>query len=179
MEVVVALLRGVNVGGSGRLAMKTLRCVAVDAGFHDVATYVQSGNLVLRTAHDPASAGDVLHDALLAASGLDLAVVTRTASEWAGVIESNPFPDAASDGTRLHVTFLREPPGPELATVDADPFAPERYAVVGREVYMSLPDGLGRSKLAVALDRAAAKGAQIGTTRNWNTILKIAELAAA
>jgi uncharacterized protein (DUF1697 family) len=173
----VALIRGINVGGAARLPMATLRSVAGRVGLDDVVTYVQSGNLVFGTEHDPAPVADLLHRALLAETGLDLGVVIRTACEWAAVVEANPFPDATGDGTKLHVTFLRERRSDSaFAGIDATRFAPERFAVVGREIYMSLPEGLGRSALAPVLSRAGAADGNVATTRNWNTVLKLAEM---
>lgn len=172
---VIALLRGANVGGHNKLPMARLREIAVDAGFADVRTYIQSGNLVASTDLDVGTAGDMLADAIRSATGLEVPVIVRTEQQWANVIAANPFPDAVDPGTRVHVVFL-----PELASVHAfDPsaFAPEAMAIRGSELYLHLPDGIGRSKLAVAVNRLADVAA--GTARNWNTVLKIAALASA
>jgi len=90
----------------------------------------------------------------------------------------NPYPDAG--GTRLHVVFFAETPAKEaLDGVDVDAFAPEACTLVGRDLYLHLPNGIGRAKLPVALERAArrAKSPAVGTARNWNTVLKLVELA--
>lgn len=169
----IVLLRGINVGGKARIAMPALRELAQQIGFTDVATYVQSGNLVLDSPLEPAAVADAIGFALQQATGLDIGIVTRTAAEWRKVIAANPFPEAAADGKTLHVTFLSEPAG--AVDVDSAAFATEAFQVVGREVYMFLPGGIGRSKLAAALERAASRDV-VATTRNWNTVLALGEL---
>lgn len=198
MATWIGLLRGVNVGGR-TLPMATLRAVAEGLGWGDVATYVQSGNLVSSVggratpATESRLAGE-LHDALLAETGMEIGVVLRSTAAWAGVVASNPYAEAAAaDPTKVHVTFLVRPPtpGPELEAVDAL-LAPHRFGAdsaerFGREVYLSLPDGMGRSKLAESAEktwqqaaRAATKAgepAQVATTRNWRTVLELGRLA--
>jgi uncharacterized protein (DUF1697 family) len=169
----VALLRGINVAGHNRLPMAELRSIAEGLGFEDARTHVQSGNLVFDTALDSADAGERLRRALDGETGADIDVVTRTSAEWGDVIDRNPFRDlAAEDGKLVHVTFLDGAPGP--VDVDPDSFGSEAFALDGREVFMSLPGGIGRSRLAAALDRALADRAR--TTRNWNTVLAVARL---
>ena len=102
-------------------------------------------------------------------------VVLRTAGQLARVLEDCPFHDAITD--HLHVAFLAAPPAANVPTIDARVFAPERCAAVGRELYLYLPDGMGRSKLAAAvLTKPKAIGAG-GTARSWRTVLKLHELA--
>jgi uncharacterized protein (DUF1697 family) len=171
---VIALLRGVNVGGHNKLPMAQLRSIAADAGFADVRTYIQSGNLVGTTALDATVAAAVLADAILTATGLAVPVIARTAEQWSDVIDSNPFPDAADPGRHLHVIFLPAPPTEVVRSFDATDFAPEEIVVTGSELHLHLPDGLGRSKLAVAVNRIPEIAA--GTARNWNTVLRVASL---
>lgn len=172
----IVLLRGINVGGRNKVSMAVLRAIAIDCGFPDAVTYVQSGNLVL-----PSAAGSLaaiaaeLRGDLQERTGLDVPLILRTFDEWSDVIASNPFPEAAADGTTLHVVFLAGTAPGELTEFDASEFAPEQVALGDREVYLSLPAGIGRSKLAQALSRRP--GASTGTTRNWNTVLKLAALA--
>lgn len=197
MATWIGLLRGVNVGGR-KLPMATLRSVAEGLGWGDVATYVQSGNLVFSVggrggAVAEARLGAELHGALLDETGMEIGVVLRSAAEWAGVVTANPYAEAAAaDPTKVHVTFLaREPTaGAELDAVAAL-LAPHRFGAdsaerSGREVYLSLPDGMGRSKLAESAEktwqsmaRAAAKAGerpQVATTRNWRTVLELGRL---
>ena len=172
---VIALLRGINVGGHNKLPMAQLREIAADVGFIDVRTYIQSGNLVASTDLEPEVAGEVLAVAIREATGLRIPIIIRTAQQWADVIAANPFPDAPDPGTKVHVIFLPAPASAAIRAFDASGFAPESLAVVGSEIYLHLPDGMGRSRLAVAVNRLS--DAAGGTARNWNTVRKVADLA--
>lgn len=171
MGRIVALLRGVNVGGR-RVAMAALRDGLARAGCDRVETSMQSGNVVLVP---PEPAPDDLADWLEAEigelAGFPVPVVLRTAAELAAVVAANPYPRAG--GTQLHVTFYREPPVGLLAGVDLAAFAPEHATLVGRDLYLHLPEGMGRAALPAALARSGGTA----TTRNWNTVLRLAELA--
>jgi uncharacterized protein (DUF1697 family) len=171
---VIALLRGVNVGGHNKLPMAHLREIAADAGFAEVRTYIQSGNLVAATVLEPESAGKVLADAIRVATGLTVPVIVRTAQQWSDLIAANPFPDASDPGRHVHVIFLPAPATDAARVFAAAAFAPEEIVVTGSEVFLPLPDGMGRSKLAVAVNRVPELAA--GTARNWNTVLKLATL---
>ena len=174
-SAIVILLRGINVGGKAKLPMAQLREIAEGIGLADVQTYIQSGNLVATASVAPATVAEQLRAAIEKATGLDVPIIVRTVTQWRDVIDANPFPGAASIGTTLHVTFLDGAAPDELVGFDAAEFAPEEFAVVGSELYLHLPDGMGRSKLAVKLHRLP--GASTGTARNWNTVRKLAELA--
>jgi uncharacterized protein (DUF1697 family) len=166
----VALLRGVNVGGKGQVPMAELRKMFEALGHTDVATYIQSGNVVFTSAKALKSAAPI-EAALTETFGLKSAVVLRTPAELAAVIEHNPYPEAEAVPSALHVTFLPSPPDKaQLAKVDASSFAPEEFTVHGRDVYLHLPDGMGRSKLAPVLTRRLGPAA---TARNWNTVKKL------
>ncbi len=173
---VIALLRGINVGGHNKLPMARLREIAADVGFVDVRTYIQSGNLVASTDLDAEVAGDVLAVAIREVTGLAVPIIVRTAQQWADVIAANPFADAPDPGTKVHVIFLPASASAAIEAFDVSGFAPESLAVVGSEIYLHLPDGMGRSKLAVVVNRLPDAAA--GTARNWNTVLRIAALAA-
>jgi uncharacterized protein (DUF1697 family) len=179
MTVMVALLRGVNVGGRGKLPMADLRAVATACGYGGVRTYIQSGNLVL-TADDPAPAtGDVartLRRAIAAATDVDPAVIVRTAAELVAVAAANPFLRRGEDPDKLHVVFLEGPAEGALDDVDLPAFAPEEAVATGREVYLFLPDGMGRSKLAVEIGRKG-RPAKEGTARNWRTVTRLLAMA--
>ena len=176
-QTVIALLRGINVGGRNRLRMADLRLIARDLGFGDPTTYLQSGNLVLYDVKfDTGEVSAALTDAIRRVVGLDIPIIARTASEWAAVIADNPFPGATSDGTKLHVVFLDQPATERIRCFDAEPYRPEEFAVTESEVYLLLPNGIGRSKLATALTRI--DNADQGTARNWNTVTALFELIA-
>lgn len=173
MTVMVALLRGVNVGGAGRLAMAQLRELVAGCGHVDVRTHIQSGNVVFRSSDaDVAHVAGCLRTAIRDGTGLDPEVHVRTVEELAGVVDANPFVAAADDPKQLHVSFFDQQPDP----IELDPAAyePEAWAVGDRAVYLFLPSGIGRSKLATHLARRAGA---TGTTRNWRTTTTILQLA--
>ena len=174
MTTYIALLRGINVGGNRKIHMADLRELFAAAGCDDVTSYIQSGNVVFThpsTASDRL-AGD-LQQRIEAGTGFDVPVILRTAKAWEDVVRANPYPDA--EPSALHVAFLAKTPAPDaVATFDAARFAPEEFTVVGREVYLHLPDGMGRAKLPPALPLIRGTG----TARNWRTVLKLAELSA-
>ena len=145
----VALLRGVNVGGSGRMAMADLRACVEGAGYEDVATHIQSGNVLFRT---PARSAEKVAVALEEAAGADLgfrtAVMIRTAAQLTAALDANPFPDA--DPAALHIAFLRAVPAAARAKALVAPDGPDEVVVIGREAHLHYPGGMGRSKLSGA-----------------------------
>ena len=169
----VALLRGVNVGGRGSLPMADLRRVATDLGYADVATYIQSGNLVLRTSD---SVSKVTNDLASAIAGLGVkpAVMVRSRSQLAKVVDANPFLRRGEDAASCHVTFMETAASGALTPLELARYAPEEVKAVGKELYLFLPGGMGRSKLAADLLRNKKA---VGTTRNWRTITKLLEMA--
>ncbi len=180
MPTHVALLRGINVGGRNKVTMADLRAVVTSLGYTDVATYIQSGNVVLR---HPGRSADRLRDDLErrieAATGWDIAVVVRTAAEWAALVAANPFADA--DPTTLHVACCRDPP-PAGALDELDPtaHAPETCVLIGAQLYLHLPNGMGRATLPVALNtlRPGPGAAPLVTTvRNWRTVTTLLDLS--
>ena len=174
---VIVLLRGINVGGKNKLPMAALRAAAEAAGYADATTYLQSGNLTVRdvAASKIGRVAGTIHDAIEASTGLDVPIITRTLDEWRAIIDANPFPDAAADGTTLHLVVLDGKPSETVRKFDSSKFEPEALRVVGSEVYLSLPNGIGRSKLAAAVMRL--DNAKSGTARNWKTVLALAEMA--
>lgn len=175
MTTWIALLRGINVGGV-KLAMADLRAAVAAAGGAEVETYIQSGNAVFaHPARTEARVKAALEAEIEAVTGRPVPTMIRSAAQWRDVVEANPYePDAP---THLHVTFFDDPlPADAFAGIDPDAFAPETFTVRGREVYLHLPDGIGRSKLAVALGKGGAR-APVGTTRNWNTVRALADLS--
>jgi len=169
----------VNVGRGRKLPMPALRTALEEAGCTDVVTYIQSGNVVLTPpAPVPEPLGPWLERIVAGVGGFDVPVVLRTRAELERTVAANPYPDAG--GTQLHVVFLDERPGAGvLQGLDLDAFAPEACTLVGRDLYLHLPNGMGRAKLPVALEKATRGTKGVGTARNWNTVLKLVELARA
>ena len=171
MATYVGLLRGVNVGGRNTVSMADLRSLVESLGHTEVTTYIQSGNIVFTSAK--AVAAPTLEAAIKGKFGLDVTVVLRTPAELARVVKANPF--AREDLSKVHVGFMARKPAKTVVTeIDAARFEPEEFAVLGAELYLYLPNGMGRSKLPDYLGRQL----KIPTTvRNWNTVLKLLDLA--
>ena len=169
-----ALLRGINVGGNKMVPMADLRAMTAKLGFEDPKTLLQSGNLVFTAkSQSPAKLEQVLEAATKKTIGVECSYLVRSADEVDRVIDGNPFPKmAATAPARLAVTFCREAPdAAALKALRQEARGAEDFQVVGRELFVWYPDGLGRSKLAVALSKNRL--GTICTTRNWNTVLKI------
>ena len=140
-------------------------------GHDDVRTYIQSGNVVFSAKRRPAAA--TLESAIEQKFGLKVDVMLRTPAQLAKAVERNPFPKA--DRSKLHVGFMARAPGAAaVRAIDADAFLPEEFAVVGSELYLHLPKGMGRTKLPDFVLRRL----KVPTTlRNWNTVTKLIELS--
>ena len=162
----VALLRAVNVGGTGKLPMSELRGLCERLGFGHVRTYIASGNVMFDTDGDEERVQTRLAAGLQEHVGKPVGVMLRTAAQLEAVIAANPYPERASN--LVHVLFLNEPP-PDDLLLGVSGRGAEEIASRGREVYVHYPHGQGASKLK--LPAAAA-----GTARNMNTVLKLAEL---
>ena len=170
----VALLRGINLGKARQVDMTRLREVLTARGHGDVRTHLRSGNVVLDSPLSEKALAADLTTAIGDDFGFDVPVVVRTGKELAAVVASDPFRTLATDPARYLVTFMAEPPDP--ASVDALPPAESgEYLVRGRELYLWLPDGIQNSPLASwKWDRLLGRP---GTARNWNTVVRLAELA--
>ena len=168
MNAYVALLRAVNVGGTGKLSMSDLKAMCERAGFLTVRTYIASGNVVFASRMSEARIKAALEAALEAYAGKPVGVLVRTAAEMAAVVARNPFPDTPP--SRTVAIFLDEPP-PRDAAERATGRADEEIRLGRREIYVHYGDGMGRSRLKIPAARA-------GTARNINTITKLAEMAA-
>jgi uncharacterized protein (DUF1697 family) len=181
MPTHVALLRGINVGGHNKVAMADLRKVVESLGHGDVATYIQSGNVVFTSSGtDTGALAAKLEHALEQAVGVRSSVVVLSRTELAKVVADNPFPDEA-DPKHLHAIFRGAKVGAKetAAIADAERRARDKGGrdqakVVGRTVYLRTPGGLGRSELAAQLARAdPAAGDRGGTARNWATVTRL------
>jgi uncharacterized protein (DUF1697 family) len=169
----VALLRGINVGGRTTVTMAGLRATFEAFGATAVQTYIQSGNVVFT---HPERSEPKLEKALTKViadhAGFDIPVMLRTATQMKAVVAKNPYP--AASGTTLHVLFLTaNVDKAALAKLDLAKFAPEEATAIGREIYLFLPNGMGKAKLPLAL----AKLKVPTTARNWNTVTKLLEMA--
>lgn len=177
MPTYIALLRAVNVGGN-ILKMERVRAIWAAAGFTNVRTYVQSGNVVFEADNQPGVWLAKLEQTISAETRLPATVIVRTPAELGRIITSNPyFKEPGIDAARLHVTFLSGSPAKDavkaLHSVDT---APDRFQVVRTEIYGHCPNGFADVKLTTkVIERVLSVKA---TTRNWNTVNKLKEMAA-
>lgn len=172
----IALLRGINLGARNRVPMPALRELLSGLGYGDVATLVQSGNVVLTSTAGAAQLGRDLQARVAEAFGVDTPVIVRTRAQLARVVADNPLPEAEADPKRFQVSFLSAQPAASVARgLDAAEVAPEQVAVRGREIYAWHANGIQRSPLARLLtDRKLGVTA---TARNWSTVTALLELA--
>ena len=169
MNVFVGLLRAINVGGTGKLPMRELVELCQHAGFKDVQTYIQSGNVLFKTALSEARAQAKLERALTAKLGKAASATLRTADELEATLTKNPY--KSSPPNYVYVMFMSEPfPRDALAELNAPDG--ETAAVHGRELFVHFPKGMGQSKLKVPFAKQA-------TGRNLNTVTKLATMARA
>ncbi|MDP9347718.1 MAG: DUF1697 domain-containing protein [Gemmatimonadota bacterium] len=173
----IALLRGINVSGRNQLPMAELRSLCAGLGWGDVRSYIQSGNLVFGADADPASLEAGLEQAISRRFGLSIPVLVRAAADWPGYVAANPFPDASRTEPNLVMLALSKA-APRPGAVEGlreRAAGGEQVAQVGDALWIHYAGGAGRSKLTPALlDRLA--GSPV-TTRNWRTVLKLAEIA--
>jgi uncharacterized protein (DUF1697 family) len=176
MQRRVVLLRGINLGPNRRVPMAELRELFESAGFEDVRTYVQSGNLVVSSEAAPAKLEQRSEQLLAERFGFEVPAVVRTRDELARVVERNPLGDVADDPKRYQVSFLSAELDDAVVERLAAAAAPtERFVADGRELYAWHPDGVARSKLWAQL--ADAKLGVKATARNWKTVETLLAMA--
>jgi len=172
----IVLLRGINLGPRNRIAMPELRKLLEAAGFDEVRTYVQSGNIVLSTRRKPEGTATACERLIEAELGLEIPAVVRTRDELAEVVRRNPLGDVADNPKRYQVSFLDGEPDPKaIEKLAAAAVDGERIEAIGREIYTWHPNGIARSKMWAAL---AGKGLGVkATARNWTTVTTLLEMA--
>lgn len=175
MTAWVALLRGVNVGRGNRLPMAEFRASIESLGYADVATYIQSGNVVFSSDDTEATIVDRIRAALADRHGLSVPVVVRGGDELEGLAARHPFADAGIDPKLLHVAFLDRRPDVTVGP-DPDRWLPDRWAVAGRELFLAYPDGSARSKMTI--EQFERPWDVTATARNLNTVVKLADQVA-
>jgi uncharacterized protein (DUF1697 family) len=173
-----ALLRGINVSGHNKVPMAELRALLTELGHSDARTYLQSGNAIFTSAlGDEKALAAQLRQAIEERFGFGVDVLVRDHAYLKAVADACPFPAASLEGKQLHVTYFSEPvTASRFASLDAASHLPEEFRFGDRALYLYLPNGLGRSKLAEALAKSAPTDGVIATSRNWNTVAKLVEL---
>ena len=172
----VALLRGVNLGRRNRVPMAQLRELLADLGYVDVSTFLQSGNALFTSRRKPAALAREIEQAVAQRCHVETKVLLRTGAELSDVVRANPLTGTATDPARLYVTFLSDDADlAALNQMNAADYAPEQFAAGERAVYVWLPDGVQSSRLGQTFwERRLGC---VATSRNWNTVTKLAELA--
>jgi uncharacterized protein (DUF1697 family) len=172
----IVLLRGINIGARNRVSMPELRTALEEAGFEDVQTYVQSGNVVLESRAKPESVRQKVEKLIAERFGLEIAVVARTRAELAAIVKRNPLGRVAKDPKRHQVTFLSAKLDREVVKrLESLPVSGEKVAVNGREVYAWHPAGVARSRLWNEL--AGKRLGVTATSRNWSTVEALLAMA--
>jgi len=176
MARLVVLLRGINIGPRNRISMPELREALEDAGYDDIQTYVQSGNVALTSRAAATKVAQDCERLIADRFKLEIAVVTRTRNELAKIVERDPLGRVAKDPKRYQVSFLEAKPAARIVReLEEVATAGEKVVSIGRELYAWHPDGVARSKLWAKL---AGKGLGVtATARNWTTVEKLLELA--
>jgi uncharacterized protein (DUF1697 family) len=172
----IVLLRGINLGPRNRIAMGELREALEEAGFEDVRTHLQSGNVVLTSTVKPESVARKCEKVIKERFGLEIPVVVRSRAELARVVKRNPLEKIATEPKRYQVSFLSAKPRAKVVReLEAVADDSEQVVVIGREIYAWHPKTVARSKLWAQL---AGKGLGVtATARNWATVEALLELA--
>lgn len=174
MGVFVALLRAVNLGSHNKISMADLKAVAAGAGLKEPRTLLQSGNLVFESsAKSGAPLEKLLESALAKELDLKTPIVVRSASEWRTAVDANPYPKEAKNdpGHLVYMPLKGKPIAGGLAALTAAIKGRETAKLVGSDLYLVYPDGIGTSKLTNVL--IEKKLGVVGTGRNWNTVQKL------
>lgn len=176
MPVYVSMLRGVNLGGHKKVKMEELRALYSALKLQSPQSYIQSGNVVFRAnSSDAAALAGKIERAIEKKFGFQSKVLLRTTDEMRQVVATNPLRAREAEPSKLLVTFFHDHVAPEtvkkLAAIECD----EEIRVHGRELYIYFPTGIGRSEIRAVLERTLK--ATPGTARNWNSVLKLLEMA--
>jgi len=176
MKTYIALFRGINVGGSNVLPMKDLKRLFEQSGCVDVQTYIQSGNVVCRSAiSDADRLAKQVTAAVSTRHGFAPRVLLLTRRDLERAVAGNPFPEAEHNPKSVHLVFLAErPKKPDMKALEEIKAKSERFALKASVFYLNTPDGFGTSKLAARAERLLGVEA---TARNWRTVTMLLEMA--
>lgn len=180
MKTYISLLRGINVSGQKKIQMSGLKALYEELEFKGVITYIQSGNVIFSTNKNasPQYLAAKIEEKINEKYGFLVPIIIRTPAEMKRILSSNPFfGKKGIDAERLYVTFfLTSPKQADRKNVEKLDYAPDKYIVLDREVYLYCPQGYGKSKISNSFFENKLK--IVATTRNWKTVKTLAELAA-
>lgn len=179
--IYIALLRGINVGGKNKMPMAELRKTLEGIGLSRVSTYIQSGNVLFESSEGEEALRRKIGEGLMSAFGFAPAIVLRTVEQFRAVVDGYPFSaaeieasKASASGESLYVTLLEEEPAAErIDKLRAGSYGADRFRVSGRDIYLLFAESVRNSKLAANVEKLGVAA----TTRNWNTIGKLLQLA--
>lgn len=175
MTTYISLLRGINVSGQKVIKMEALRTEYEALGFSQVKTYIQSGNVIFQSENENSlDLAQKIAKMILQKWGFEVPIMVKTIAEWQSVLQENPFIlERNEDKSKLHVTFLSEVPDTEKwAKIEAGQYGEDEYILREKTIYLFCPNGYGNTKLTNTLFENKLKC--LATTRNWNTMEKIA-----
>jgi len=179
MQTFISILRGINVSGQKKILMADLKKLYESLEFSEVQTYIQSGNVVFKS---DSKISDIqlarkIEKAISAKYKFEVPVIIRTKEELEKILSQNPFTKEKSiDLKKLHVTFLSETPDREkVVQIEEVDFSPDQFIIKGKEIYLHIPNSYGETKLSNKFFENKLKVS--ATTRNWNTVNKLLELA--
>jgi len=179
MTTFIALLRGINVSGHNMIPMVGLRELCSGLGYDQVATYIQSGNVVFTGAGKAAAVESILEEAIEKQFGFNIPVIVRMAEQWPSYLKGNPFPEL-SEREPNHVLMglsKARPAKGAVAALRERATAGEQIEMVGDALWIYFADSIARSKLSPAvLDRLVGSSV---TARNWRTVQQLASMAKA
>jgi uncharacterized protein (DUF1697 family) len=178
MSVYISLLRGINVSGQKKIQMRELKSLYESLGFENVSTYIQSGNVVFSSnENDESKLANLISAKIRKVFSYEVSVIIRSKEYWKNLIAKNPFlKKDNTDIKKMHVTILSHQPE-EINTdiFDKVKFDSEEYVIKEKEIYLYFPEGYGRTKLSNNYIEKKLKIA--ATTRNWNTVNKLMDIA--
>jgi uncharacterized protein (DUF1697 family) len=178
MTQYISILRGINVGGNRKVLMTDLKKLCQNLGLQNVQTYIQSGNVIFDSNLNESSVGleEKIQQAIAETYSFDVPVIVRTAEEISISVANNPFwKEKEADIERLHLTCLKKVPSPELLEkIKLFQFLPDRYEIIGKDVFIFCSVGYSDSKLTNQFFES--KLGVPGTTRNWKTVMRLHEL---
>lgn len=175
----ISLLRGINVGGHKKIVMTDLKLLYETLGFTAIQTYIQSGNLIFAAeTRSTAMLAQQIEQAIAQQYGFEVIVIVLTAEELQSAAQSNPFQlEGITESDQLLLVFLSQIPLPDhVANIDHNAYLPDRFALVGSQIYLYCPNGYGQTKLSN--DFFERKLRLKATTRNSNTIAKLCSMIA-
>jgi uncharacterized protein (DUF1697 family) len=175
MNTFISMLRGVNVSGHNKISMSDLKSLYLSLGFQNVVTYVQSGNVIFDgKQNDTASLSITIESQIKKSFGYDVPVLIRNKNDFHSILNNNPFIARKKDSSQLYVTFLQSPPS-NLQKLSSLPKVPDEFIIIDKEIFLFCPNGYGRTKLNNNFFENKLN--EIATTRNWNSVKALYELA--